>query len=169
MLSPEQMPHFVLGKIFDFMTSIFQRLYQLKTTNTPNQTLLKQQYLMTILLELNAIHLQKNNIKKSKTDKLISDFKKLLLTEIQNNPTPTTLAAQLHVSTNHLNKILKQQTQLTTSQWINRQRIAEAKYLLHYSHSTIAEIAYLLGFSEPSHFSKYFKKHTGTPPSTYLK
>ena len=41
------MPHFVLGKIFDFMTSIFQRLYQLKTTNTPNQTLLKQQYLMT--------------------------------------------------------------------------------------------------------------------------
>ena len=169
MLSPEQMSHFVLGKILDFMTSIFQRLYQLKTTNTPNQTLLKQQYLMTILLELNAIHLQKNNIKKSKTDKLISDFKKLLLTEIQNNPTPTTLAAQLHVSTNHLNKILKQQTQLTTSQWINRQRIAEAKYLLHYSHSTIAEIAYLLGFSEPSHFSKYFKKHTGTPPSTYLK
>lgn len=168
-LSPEQMPHFVLDKSFDFMTSIFQRLHQLNTSNSSYQILLQKQYLLTILLELQSLYFTKNETKKSKPDKLVYNFKKLLLQEVQKNPTPNSLAAQLYISTNHLNKILKHKTKLTTSQWIVRQRIAEAKYLLHYSDNSIADIAYQLGFSEPSHFSKFFKKHTDILPSEFLK
>ena len=168
-LTPEQMPHFELNEKFVFMASIFKKLYQLHESNSANSRLLKQQYLLTVLLELKSIYFQRSKSQKSKSDKLIYQFKKLLLQEVQKNPTPKSLAIQLHVSTNHLNKILKQKTKLTTSQWIVKQRIAEAKYLLHYSHNTIAEIAYQLGFSEPSHFTKYFKKHTNILPSEFSK
>ncbi|MCB0541544.1 MAG: AraC family transcriptional regulator, partial [Bacteroidetes bacterium] len=31
------------------------------------------------------------------------------------------------------------------------------------------EIAYKLGFSEPTHFSRFFKKHTQLSPNTFRK
>ncbi|MBN1821586.1 MAG: AraC family transcriptional regulator, partial [Prolixibacteraceae bacterium] len=31
------------------------------------------------------------------------------------------------------------------------------------------EIAYKLGFSEPTHFSRFFKKHTQNSPNTFRK
>jgi AraC family transcriptional regulator, transcriptional activator of pobA len=35
---------------------------------------------------------------------------------------------------------------------------------LQYSSNTVAEIGYLLNFSEPTHFTKFFKKETGLTP-----
>lgn len=47
---------------------------------------------------------------------------------------------------------------------INERIILEAKRLLIYSDKTAEEIAYELGYTEPTHFSKFFKNQVGTPP-----
>lgn len=52
---------------------------------------------------------------------------------------------------------------------INERIILEAKRLLFYSDKTAEEIGYEIGFSEPAHFSKFFKSNVGTPPSTFRK
>ena len=45
--------------------------------------------------------------------------------------------------------------------------ILEAKRQLYYSEISSKEIAFSLGFDDPSHFSRLFKKHTGESPTTF--
>ena len=57
--------------------------------------------------------------------------------------------------------------QRTPLQIIHDRVILEAKRLLTYTDMSTKEIAYQLGFEDPSHLSKLFKKITGTPPSAF--
>lgn len=67
-------------------------------------------------------------------------------------------ARLLNVSTDHLNRIIKAQSEKTAGDLIDEMIFTEAKaYLLHTELSN-AEIAYQLAFADPSHFNKFFKK-----------
>jgi AraC family transcriptional regulator, transcriptional activator of pobA len=70
---------------------------------------------------------------------------------------------------NYLSNVIKTKTGKTVSSWIAEKTIAEAKSLLQNSTTPIKQIASLLGFSEPTHFSNYFKKNTNTTPAYYRK
>ncbi|MBL3550366.1 helix-turn-helix domain-containing protein [Chryseobacterium sp. KMC2] len=78
-------------------------------------------------------------------------------------------ASQLNVHTNHLNKILKETTGKTTTEWISERITKEAKSLLHFSNWDISEIAYCLGFEHSSNFIIFFKKKTGESPNRFRK
>lgn len=52
---------------------------------------------------------------------------------------------------------------------INDRIILEAKRLLLYSDKTTDEIARELGYKDPGHFSKFFKKHEGASPTIFKK
>ena len=76
-------------------------------------------------------------------------------------------AGLLHVSPGYLNKVIKSQSDKTAHELIDEMILTEAKaYLLH-SQFSVAEIAYKLEFADPSHFNKFFRKHTGQTPSAY--
>lgn len=76
-------------------------------------------------------------------------------------------AGMLHVSSDHLNRIIKFHSQKTAHELIDEMIITEAKaYLLH-TELSIAEIAYKLEFSDPSHFNKFFKKLADSTPLQY--
>jgi AraC-like DNA-binding protein len=76
-------------------------------------------------------------------------------------------ANELSIHVNHLNKILKETTGLTTSALIAGRILKEAQILLRQTNWTIAEIADSLGFSDFAHFAKFFKNETSIPPGTY--
>lgn len=50
---------------------------------------------------------------------------------------------------------------------IQERIVLEAKRLLFYTDKTASEIAYEVGFDEPSSFSRFFKKHTSISPSKF--
>lgn len=58
---------------------------------------------------------------------------------------------------------------LSYGEYIRKLRIEKAIDLLHVPGYSLAEIAYLTGFSDQSHFTRIFKKLTGENPSEYRK
>ncbi|MBT1710043.1 chromate resistance protein [Fulvivirgaceae bacterium PWU5] len=58
---------------------------------------------------------------------------------------------------------------LSFGDYIRKLRIERATQLLRDTDHTLAEIAYLTGFSDQSHFNRIFKKHTDQNPSEFRK
>jgi len=58
---------------------------------------------------------------------------------------------------------------LSFGEYIRKLRIEKSIELLKDSKHSLAEIAYLTGFSDQSHFARIFKKQTGQSPLTYRK
>lgn len=81
--------------------------------------------------------------------------------------TPSEFAEHMNVHVNHLNRALKETTGKTTSEFISERILKESKILLKQSHWNISEIGYSLGFSEATHFSNFFKKHTEVSPTQF--
>lgn len=52
-------------------------------------------------------------------------------------------------------------------QMINERVMLEAKRLLAHSPESVKEIGFLLGFQEPTNFTKYFRKHTQLSPIAF--
>ncbi|WP_156308063.1 AraC family transcriptional regulator [Sphingobacterium endophyticum] len=76
-------------------------------------------------------------------------------------------ASLLNTSPQNLNAACKKYVKLTASEILAAHIIKEAKRLLIYTTSSISEIAFELGFSDKSNFSKYFKRYTGVTPSEF--
>jgi len=58
---------------------------------------------------------------------------------------------------------------LSFGEYIRKLRIDKSKELLDLGTHSLAEIAYLTGFSDQSHFIRVFRKETGITPSKYKK
>lgn len=76
-------------------------------------------------------------------------------------------ALSLNVTPSHLTQTIKRATGKAPGQIIRERLILEAERLLQYSNLSTAEIAYKLGFEDPSYFSRFFKEHTGFSPSAF--
>ena len=78
-------------------------------------------------------------------------------------------AEMLNVSPDHLNRAIKACSDKTAHDMIDEMLVMEAKnYLLHTAMS-VSEIAYTLDFSDPSHFSRFFKKLNDQTPLEFRK
>ena len=79
--------------------------------------------------------------------------------------TSTFLAEQLGLSRSSLYAKIKQITDNTPSELIQQIRLQKAQQLLLKSKLRVNEVAYMVGFSNPSYFSKCFQKQFGVKPS----
>ena len=75
--------------------------------------------------------------------------------------------ALMCISDKNLSKALQTVTGKTPKQFIDDRILLEAKRLLVYSNESIKEITFMLGFDEPSNFTKYFYKNTNVNPAQF--
>lgn len=75
-------------------------------------------------------------------------------------------ASGLNIHVNYLNKAVKEATGRTTTTHITERIASEAKALLLHTDWNVAEVAYALGFDYPSYFNNFFKRVTGTNPTS---
>ncbi|MFT0532315.1 helix-turn-helix domain-containing protein [Castellaniella hirudinis] len=76
-------------------------------------------------------------------------------------------ARQLGLSTTHLNLLTRTHAGKSPLQLIHQRLALEASRSLIYTSMTIQEIADDLGFSEPAHFTRFFRKAAGQSPRDF--
>ncbi len=81
-----------------------------------------------------------------------------------------TMVNTLGISRNKINEILKAELGFTFSTYLNKLRLTEAARLLgDKEDSSVAEIAYSVGYRNVSYFNKLFKEEYGCTPKTFRK
>lgn len=97
------------------------------------------------------------------------NFLDLLESQFRRITTVEEYANLLNIGPAQLNYICKKVVGQTASKLIQERIILQAKRLLIHSTLSSKEIAFKLGFEDPSYFSRFFRKHTNTSPTQFRK
>ncbi len=146
-------------------------MFALKQSATKYADLASGSYLKLFLIQCNnACRLTvENTQQKEAGNTILRNFKKLVNENFDKWHQTSEYAEALHVSPDHLNRVIKSLVGKTAKEFIQSRITTAAKRMLYFSPLSTKEIGYELGFSEPAHFSTFFKNCTGESPSNYRK
>ena len=85
------------------------------------------------------------------------------------NPEPRDIAQLLQLTPDYCSRIFKQRFEMNLRDWLIRERIQEAARRLLESRDRIEDVAIELGFMNPAHFSRQFKKHMHCTPGAWRR
>ncbi|UII74841.1 AraC family transcriptional regulator [Flagellimonas sp. HMM57] len=95
------------------------------------------------------------------------EFKELIERNYEKNLTVGQYAESMFISTKTLSTITKKIGSKSPSEFITERVILQSKRLLKFTGLQISEIAYKLGFEDPSYFIKFFKRHVAISPKKF--
>ena len=98
---------------------------------------------------------------------LVGRYKQLVAGHFHEKHQVADYAGMMCLSPKYLNQVVKRVMGISAKSLIQEQLLNRAIHDLKFSNKSIKEIAANLGFSEPEHFSHFFKKSTGKSPSKY--
>jgi AraC family transcriptional regulator, transcriptional activator of pobA len=98
---------------------------------------------------------------------LVTRFRQLVAQCFQHHCSVEDYARCLHVSADHLRATVKKHTGRTVREFVEERVMLEAKRLLAHTELTVGEVADHLQFSEPTHFTRFFKRRTQRTPLAF--
>lgn len=110
------------------------------------------------------------NLTVARTDRkmtYVEEFKSLVDQHFKERKRTSDYATLLHISSNYLNAIIKDRLEISAERYIQNRVVLEAERLLLNTDLSVTEITYELGFTDKSHFGKYFKKNAGVSPNGF--
>ena len=75
------------------------------------------------------------------------------------------LAARVNLSPSRFRELFSAQTGLGPAQYMQRLRLRRARLLIERTFLTVKEVMALVGYNDPSHFSREFSRDHGVAPS----
>ena len=147
--------------IYDALYSWAKNLQHQKHLQNPFESLLIEVYQKIIKTD-----------SQKKTPDWVADLKEIIQDQIDTNlaSSLTEISSELKVNPSYISReFSKYFENLSFGDYIRKMRVEKAIQLLHSSKYSLTEIAFLTGFSDQSHFTRIFKKHTGENPSFYRK
>jgi AraC-like DNA-binding protein len=129
-----------------------------------------QQPFENLLLDVFNNYLKSKPGSKRKIPAWAQDLKEIIQDHIDTNLSLKEISKGLEINPSYLSReFSKYFEDMTFGEYIRKHRIEKATELMQSSSYSLTEIAYLTGFSDQSHFTRIFKKHTGKNPSSYRK
>ena len=158
------------AKQFQQFLSYFDLIHEKTNDTAPHTTAIIRSLINIILNEIEDVHQNQEARQPVTTDKsahILSRFKMLLSKHFIEERQVSFYAEKMHLTPKYFSSIIKDASGKTAGAWINEMLMLESKVRLQDKSQSIAQIAYDLNFSDPSHFGKFFKKHTGASPLEY--
>lgn len=98
---------------------------------------------------------------------LLARFQALLEQDYRRARPLAAYARALGVTPTHLSRVARALTGRPASQLILERRLLEARRALAYTSMQVAEIAYMLGYTDPAYFARVFARAAGESPSAF--
>lgn len=137
-------------------------LRELKIVNSLNNIYIELARAYTININLEKFNSPNYSI-------ILESLENLINIHFYSQKSPKFYADKLNITTKHLNRVVNKTLNKTTSQLISERIILEAKRLIVHSHDNLANISYILEFSDYAYFSRFFKLKTGMTPLNFRK
>ncbi len=149
----------------DFVTKPFN----IEILKTRINNLIQQRRKLRAKFSLGIDNVPSPEVKDSLDSKFIDKLNKIINDNIDNTDfNPSFLASEMAMSRMQLYRKVTAVTDQTVNNYIRTIRLNRAANLLITTDLQIAEIAYKVGFSEPSNFTKSFSKHFNQTPSQFV-
>lgn len=140
-------------------------IQKIETLND-EQTLINFEYEM--LEAFIKLRLQKNNGSTDYSPEIDAAIQ-FIYNNIFNHVTLEDISRHVLLSPNYLSSKFKNEVGMAMSDFINKTKVEESKFLLIHSNTKISDIAYIFNFCNQSYYTKVFKKYTGFTPNEYKK
>jgi AraC-like DNA-binding protein/ligand-binding sensor protein len=104
---------------------------------------------------------------KVKNHQIINKIKEFIRCNYHRGLTLEEIAESVYLSPYYISRIFKEEQNITVMDYLTKVRLEEAKKLLRNPRYNIDEISDKLGYSDPSYFSKVFRRYEGVSPSQF--
>lgn len=151
-----------------FIDDIMEKIYAEYHSKYNWQQSMLMAYLQVLLIYVSRLYTQQFSHSVIFTKRLLL---KKYLSKIEESYTElhevTDYANMLNISAGHLSELVKEQSGKPAIAHIHERLILEAKRLLFHKNHSVKEIAFQLGFEDPSYFNRFFKRLTSHTPVEY--
>lgn len=120
-----------------------------------------------ITLEMLGNLARKNNFTEKRPPKWLFRVAEKLNEEFAENLSTEELASEANVHPVHLASVFRRFYHETIGEYVQKLRVARASKMLLDKGIPLCEIAYSAGFADQSHFTRTFKRFTGTTPGAF--
>lgn len=150
-------------------TFINEMLAEQQKKTAFNTSEYQRNLLKNFLIQIERNKRERSEIIYNDSFELFMKFRKILEQNVTYKLKVTDICEQLNVSAKQLNKSVKLFDNTTAKQYIEKRILLEINRMLVYTALSIKEIAYEIGFEDPTNFTKYFKTRMKMLPTDYRK
>lgn len=119
------------------------------------------------VVRLGVSRARSGSVTLTRTDARVEQLRQLIDEHFRKERLISFYAEKLAMTADRLNDHVKRATGVTAGHLIRQRVLTEAKRQLVFTNQPIHEIAYDLAFSDPSHFTRFFRKQTGATPQAF--
>ncbi|HHW47390.1 MAG TPA: response regulator, partial [Clostridiaceae bacterium] len=136
-----------IEEVFDERRIIYNRITQFETLEQ-----LKDWFKARISIVIDIILDMKDNT----NNRIVNHIKKIISRDYQKQISLISIANELYMNPDYLSRLFKKGVGKSFVEYLTEYRIEKAKQLLRDVSCKSYEVAYMVGFNEPSYFSKVF-------------